>query len=119
MRGLECQAEEFGLIRELRRLSVLEGEAGNTNCEVGASGKGASSGEEKRGAIQEILKRENEPALAQEQMGNSKAERVHDSQSPALATEGMMVLFTEIDPWRRTRLSWKIKTSMLKQKQES
>lgn len=43
----------------------------------------------KREAIQEILRRENELALAPDQMGNSKAERsLHDAWSPALTGEG-------------------------------
>lgn len=51
-----------------------------TNWEVGASGTGTSSGEEKKEAIQEVLRRENELPLALGQTGNSKAARsLHDS----------------------------------------
>lgn len=62
--------------------SILEGgtRGRKASWELGASGTGTSGGEEKREAIQEILRREHELALALDQMGTSKAERsLHDS----------------------------------------
>lgn len=59
----------------------------------------------KREAIQEILRRENELALAPDQMGNSEAERsLHDAWSPDLTGEGRQ-------PWRRSKGLWRVKKS--------
>lgn len=80
-----------------------EGTGGRkASCEVGAAATETSSREEKRGAIQETLRRENELALALDQMGNSKAEG-------SLGAPSLPIW----QRWRRSTRWWRIKNPLL------